>query len=750
MGRLFLKLLGPPLVVLNGTSLTFRRRKATALLSYLAVTARPHSRESLAHLLASEVSDTQARMHLRNALTDLRGTLGEYVVATSRTVSLNDKLPCETDVKTFIDMTGSTDDTNTLARAVALYEDDLLVGFVLREASAFEDWLMLERERLRRRFVRTAQTLLDRHATAGENEAAIAYAQRILACEPWREETHRQLMHLLVRTGQRSAALAQYEACCRALSEEMDIAPHVETRALFEQLQADPAPPRHNLPTPYTTFVGRGEELVTLTRLMDDPRCRLVTILGLSGVGKTRLAHEVAARYVTMAVVPDIHPFPDGIFVVGSGTDAGLQSVRQLCIAVADSVGLSGVGPRMSVEQLGIALRNRALLLVLDNVENIEALGDLLTTLLAQAPRLVFLATSCTPLHLPEERVLDLDGLAVPTEPADIERADASILFLQYALQVGATLPQSEDEKRAVVRICQHAQGFPLALLLAAWWLRGMSYVATADDLERGIGLLNADVPYLPKRQRSVGGMIATAWGRLTEGQQAMLRQAAVFRGGFDRNAAYAVLGATPTDLLALRNQSLVSHNAHGRYSVHPLVWWYADTQLAKHPVARMDVQARHATYYAAWITYAENVGTERSNIRAAIDWAVAHNDAGTFAQLWSGVTRLCHQYGTPASWADFVTQVTCGIRERHAVLPSVTTKRMLGRVLCDYAHALVLLSRGEEALPLLDEARALGVATRTRVLLQREADVRGLAYATPQLPPYRGAPISWGGFRSD
>ena len=292
---------------MDGRPLALRRRASLALLAYLALSGRPHRREALATFLAGDASETRANKLLSNVLTDLRGAVGPYVAVTRQTVAFEAGLPHWIDVATF--RAHLADGSRAgLEAATRLYQDELLTGLTLRDSPAFEEWLRAERSTLTGALTGALQGALDEHVRRWETEAGISAARRLLALEPWREEAHRQLMLLLARSGQRSAALAQYETCRRSLDEDLGAEPARETVALYRRLAAGPrqapvrarprrgpsphAPPLTALPAlpPAGPCVGRETELAHLAAHLADPSRRLVTLMGLGGAGKTHLA----------------------------------------------------------------------------------------------------------------------------------------------------------------------------------------------------------------------------------------------------------------------------------------------------------------------------------------------------------------------------------------------------------------------------------------------------------------------------
>ena len=262
---------GAPQVLLGELPLAFVRRNSVALLVYLAATRRPHTREALANLLWGDLPQESAAANLGKVLVELRERVDDAVIITRQTVALNPDYPIWLDVEAFeiaVDRGIAAADTHALEAAAERYHGDFLAGVILSDADDFDEWVLLYREHLHSRLTQALQTLAQIRADRREDQAAMAATVRLLALEPWREEAYRQLMLLLARNGERSAAIAQYEACRRVLAAELGVEPMEETTAIYCQLLVDPAPPPHTLPPVCDLFVGRDRELHSIaTRL---------------------------------------------------------------------------------------------------------------------------------------------------------------------------------------------------------------------------------------------------------------------------------------------------------------------------------------------------------------------------------------------------------------------------------------------------------------------------------------------------
>ncbi len=628
--------------------LQFETRTVEALLVYLACQGRPLGREQLAELLWPERSQEQACANLRTAIHRLRQQLAPYLLVTRQQIALNPDVGIALDVAHFeADLSAGR-----LVAATARYTGDFLDGFYLNGSPLFEQWVLLERERLRTLTISAYQQQIGRAAASNEVEKAIASAQRLLQLDPLHEPTHRQLMRLLAQNDQRSAALAQYDTCRRLLITELDVSPDEATTALAEQIRTGvlesvamslgekvvPSPPHlvtlspcHNLPPQATPLIGRGVELAQIAQLLANPDCRLLTLLGVGGIGKTRLTLESAARQAGN--------FSDGVYFVGL---SAVEESALVALAIAQSLGLQTSSSDL-LAQVAAYLQPRTTLLILDNFEQILAGAETIAYLLQRAPRLKVLVTSRQRLALLEEWLLPIGGLSSKTGVLD----EAGQLFLRSAqrVQPGFT---AQGQEETITAICRQVEGMPLALELAASWVRVMPCAAIAHQIATSLDFLTTSLRNLPERHRSLRALFDQSWRLLSSAEQRVLQRVSLFRGGWTLDEAVAVAEATLPLLVELVDKSLVRTDPQGRYDMHELLRQYAAEQLnangegdrlrRRHfatylQLARTaDAQLRDATA-TQWYT---RLDAELDNIRAAWEWAMATEQVVDAA--WLGV----------------------------------------------------------------------------------------------------------------
>jgi DNA-binding SARP family transcriptional activator/predicted ATPase len=740
--QLRIHVLGPPEVLLGDSPMTFERNKALALLVYLAVSGRVHARDALAPLLADAPTEATAKKQLRTVLDELHRTLGDYLIIRRQTIALAPDRPIWLDLAELEAALGEDTApaaTRRLAAAVALYQGEFLAGLPAIHAPAFEAWLLAQREHAQTLLLRALARLSEEAERAGDAPAALHWARRLLDQEPWDEATHRRVMLHLARAGERSAALAQYVTCRRVLEAELGTAPQQETIALVEELRAGPVAPPTNLPVPPPGFIGREAELALLAERLADPACRLLTVRGLGGGGKSSLALQAAARQARPVLLLREYRFADGVYQVDlagiiaphAREDDAPLTARRIAIAIGRPLGLEfrGADP---VAHLAAWLGPRAVLLLLENMEHLLAGAAMLSLLVQRCARLTLLVTSREALGVPEEWVLDLHGLALPAVAAEVEQAEAGRLFLQQVRQLGRRAPPSEADRAEVLRICTLTQGMPLALILAARWAAALPLAVIARELEASLDVLTAAGGYqVPERQRSMRVVLQATWARLSAPERRALRRLAVFQPGFTREAAQAVAGVEPATLLMLNELALVERDPAGeRYRVHELVRHYAAEQLARHPEEERNKRAGHAAYYAALVqqvtpglhqtfTAQEAISADLANIRLAWEWAVERAHTAILEQLLDGVARWHELQGLPGQAVELLEQAAERLRAAlaQAATPDPSVQRLLGFVLVQEACELIWLAAHDRARLLLEEAGTLARVTASRHL---------------------------------
>jgi predicted ATPase/DNA-binding XRE family transcriptional regulator len=463
---------------------------------------------------------------------------------------------------------------------------------------------------------------------------------------------------------------AEYTAFLAAARAAVD-----EATATTQHLSSDPIAsaqpaPKHNLPSLPTPFVGRAQELVALRQLLGDSDARLITLVGPGGIGKTRLTIEAAQT--------QLEAFADGVYFVPL---AALDDPDLMVTPIAEALGVSlhvrNHREKSMVDgqqdQLVAYLRQKHMLLVLDNLEHLVGGLHLLSTILRTAPGVKILATARERLNLHSETLFALGGMVISERAAgtgaeDTEVADAVRLFADCARRVYPSFALIADNMSDVVTICRLVEGMPLGIELAAAWVGVLTPAEIAAEIQANLDFLSSSLYDVPERQRSIRSIFQSSWDKLSPTERAAFAQLSVFQGTFTRDAAQWVTGASLQTLLALVQKSLVQPGVNGRYHVHELLRQFAAEQLAAVPADEAAVRERHCAYYVGLLAEQETeingprqgealaaIEQEIYNVRAAWKWAIAHRHLEYIDQAMESLCEFYRMRGHfDEAWATF------------------------------------------------------------------------------------------------
>lgn len=637
----------------------WRSRRASRVVKLLAL-APGHAlhREQLCDQLWPEADPEDAANNLRQALHIARRTLRALPLSADQLLRSQDEriylYPTE---RLWID----AEDFESAARAAHSATDPAVYWSAIERYSGallpddpYEDWAAARRESLASRYVSLLERVAGLHEERGEYPQAIAALRRLVAAEPASEAGHVRLMGLYARTGQRPLALRQYQRLADALARELDLAPEPATQELaraiahgrFPRRPGDAAPiarsatpktpPLTNLPHPLTSFVGREQEVDQIDRWLRNHR--LVTLTGPGGMGKTRLALEAARRLV--------EHYPDGVWLVELAALADPALVPQ---AVADVLGIQIEGSHSPAATLIAALRDQAMLLVLDNCEHlIAACAELAGMLLGACPAIHVLATSREALGLPGEHRWPVPSLPLP--PAEsglavVAESEAVRLFVDRIRWHRPGFALTSENAGHVAAICRRLDGLPLALELAAARAAVLALPELAARLDDALGVLAGAGRRVPTRQQTLRTTLDWSYNLLTPPEQTLFRRLAIFAGGWTLAAAEGICPAgalAEPELLEtlehLMAKSLVQVDLNAdqaRYGLLEPVRQYATDLLTASGEAD-DLRERHAAYFiafleeiepalvesrqASWLT---QVDREHDNLRGALRWTL-------------------------------------------------------------------------------------------------------------------------------
>jgi predicted ATPase len=479
------------------------------------------------------------------------------------------------------------------------------------------------------------------------------------------------------------------------LAEELHAEPAPETAALYEQIQDStltpslPSPeqhrpgPTHNLPLTSGPFVGREAELTAIQDYLQDPACRLLTLVGAGGMGKTRLALEAVFDWISRLQESEL----EGVTLVSL---APLQTVGAIVPAIAQAIGILLSPGHDPGQQLLDYLAQKRWLLILDSFEHLPDGAGFIAEILRAAPDVKILVTSRTRPNLRSEHCFPVAGIEFPERfPNDVQRARsfaAVNLFLQAAHRVRPRFEPDDVDLAAVSRICRLVQGMPLGILLAAAWSAVLSPAEIAAEIQRGLDFLEADWVDVPERQRSIRAVFDRSWTLLSDREREVFQALSVFAGGFTRDPAEHVTGTSLQELKVLVDRSLLHRTPAGRYEFHELVRQYAAGKLDGSPATREAIRNRHSAYYAAalhqWETELKgprqqaalaNMDADSENIRAAWEWAVEHDQVERLAISVGGLALFYWLIGRYEEGEAALRAVTRSLATRAIGLPTLS-----------------------------------------------------------------------------
>jgi len=382
-----------------------------------------------------------------------------------------------------------------------------------------------------------------------------------------------------------------------------------------------------NLPVPATPLVGRAHELAEIGHLLQEPNCRLISITGRGGVGKTRLA--IAAALLNQKV------FTDGVHFISVLL---VKSTGQLVTTIADSVGFAFFGQADPTKQLFNFLSGKNLLLILDSFEHLLLSTDFISDLLVYAPEIKLMLTSYERINFQGEWVYEINGLSVPAtgDEDNLKEYYSVSLFIQSAARARPGFVLKPEDHQAVAKICQLLEGLPLGIVLAASWVRLLSCQEIAREIEKNLDFVATTARDLPERHRSLRAIFNHSWSLLSPEERHVLTRMSVFQGSFTREAAEKIVGANLNLLLALTDKSIFCRTGDNRFELHNLIQQYARTQLLNSSEEYIRIHDLLCRYYCNWLKSLETkikgrdqadvlseISTEIDNIRLAWDWAI-------------------------------------------------------------------------------------------------------------------------------
>lgn len=480
---------------------------------------------------------------------------------------------------------------------------------------------------------------------------------------------------------------------------------------------------QHNLPTQATPFVGRVAEVAAIAQAIHDSECRLMTLRGAGGIGKTRLAIEVGQR--------TLNAFADGVYFVGLASVSSAEFVLQ---AVADALNFTFYGPpNQHRAQLINYLREKQILLIMDNFEHVLEAADLVDEMLNAAPKLKILATSREALHLQQEWIRHIAGMTYPEsdDTATFDTYSAVQLFIDSARRVKSDF-DAEAQRACILRILRLVDGLPLGIELATAWLRLLSCEKIGDEIETNLDFLATKMRNVADRHQSLRAVFEYSWALMSDDEREILARLSVFKGGFDRQAAETAIGASLRTLIGLVDKSMLQRVGSERYDMHLLIRQYAAEKLSADEKLSRDTAAAHSSYYLDVVARQEAglkganqkaalaaIDMNIDNVREAWHWAVSHQG---YADLNKAMLGLYLFY----SLRNWFAEAAELYKENIAVLDEAPATQardwVLGQLLGIYGSTIGLfesrepLQRSRQLLETLEKANYSGAESALKL----------------------------------
>jgi predicted ATPase/DNA-binding SARP family transcriptional activator/DNA-binding CsgD family transcriptional regulator len=642
--------------------------------------------------------------------------------------------------------------------ALKLYQGDLLPEDLNAE------WVVGPRYRLKQVYLELLEELAQLHLAQQEIPLAIRVLVRLVVSEPMYERAQRDLMRLYAMSGDRYQAIRHYlllrEAC-----KKYELPLEAETERLYKDIRAGRLPSEHqvhlenegsalaivsstrpptnpaqpgeahhtNLPLRTSSFIGRRQEIEDIKRML--PTTRLLTLTGAGGSGKSRLAEQV--------VVEVLNDYQDGVWLVELAALANPQLVLQ---TVATALRIQKQPEKTTMETLVDVLQRQHLLLVLDNCEHLlPACSDVVRSLLPRCPRLRILATSRERLRLSEEKVWPVPPLAHPSldPPPPFEQLpdyDAIQLFIERARASKPAFTLTPQNAYDVVSLCHRLDGIPLALELAAAYMRVATVEQIAARLDDRLTLLEAKTQGELTRHLTLRAVIGWSHHLLSVPEQVVFRRLSVFRGGWTLDAAEAVCAGEPVQkdrilglLAELAEKSLVTveyPQEQVRYRFLEIIRQYSKERLSASPEAG-EMAARHLEWFTEqaeqvepelrrqhqkkWFNWLER---EHDNLRAALRYALESGATELGLRLAGVLWRFWHARGHLVEALGWLERFLAKSQNEPAIAPQIRAKALEGA-----GWLIYLLGGNQQAIP-----QAIIWQKQALALSQEVGDKRGMA----------------------
>ena len=690
-----LQLLGSAKFIDKDRIMDIPPKQSLLLASYLAYKEDWVSRDELVHLFWTNENEKTARHNLSQLLYYCKQqawTLG-LEVERSRVRWL-----IETDVRQFQNALGN----GIWQKASNYYNGKLLADSRAHYAPNFEDWLEQERESLHNSWREAVLAYCSQLEEAKKYDKASKLLQKVLNQDSLAEDILQAFMRCCLKNNKRKQALRAYERFVKELKQELNMAPLEPTQNLAIQIQslskkktkAKSKPPLLAFPKYQSPFIGRDLELAELSGLIQD-KSKLITILGPGGIGKTRLSIQLAYE--------NLKYFADGAVFVSL---ADIDSPSLIIPQIIEELGLDLEAGQDNKEFLLRQLKDKNMLVILDNLEHLKNAVEIISDLLEPLADIQFIVSSREILDIRAETIYDLRGLSYPKKIDDsLEDYDAIQLFLRSARRAHISFNVNKQNQQGIIKICQILNGSPLALELAATWVRILSPAEIASEIEDNLKLLSSQQKDLPKRHQSMQAVLEHSWALLSQDEQTALKKLAVFKAGFSKEAANTVAQAHLRMLLSLINKSLITRKQSSRFERLTIVRQFCLDKLKQNPEQLSQAEQEHAQYFVKLVEiaksnlsqnkqaeYLNTIKQDHSNIRAALSYLILSKEENLALEMAESLSHFWWLHGHYQEGRDFAKQ-SLELSDQKTSLRATVIGKLgsLARLCEDYVEARAL-----------------------------------------------------------
>ena len=587
-----LHLFGLPAIEENGLIRSLRLNNPVLLLLYLANKSDWISRSELAFLFMPDAEEAKALKMVRSIFYRIKQIdwAADYLELERRKARFN----ISTDTQAFKTAIAKED----WKAARKIYKAPFLADFSTADLATYNAWIDLERFDYGVLYKDVLVSYSSALEQQGSHKAAAEIIGDLLELNPLAEDYIQNYLRNSYLAGRKNIALERYQKFCEQLAQEYDSLPLPETQDLIESIknnarlepqqvsQQKITTQSPNLPSQASNFIGRKNDLKLLREELKNSDARLISIIGLGGMGKTRLAIELAKTSQA--------DFADGIYFIEL---ASLDKATELNNQVAKTLGLTLAPQKQAVEQIKTYLIDKESLLIFDNFEHILEAALILEDYLQASSRLKIIVTSRQRLSLKTESCYDLEGLNYPSENItnSLEEYDAIKLFVNSAKRVAPKMLFSDTELLDAAAITRQLEGLPLALELAASWCRIMPVQRISQELSTSYELLKSEYIGVALKHKNMKAIWEQTWQNLSQKKRETLAKFTIFKGGASLKAVEEITNTHFTVLLSLVNESLLKRIPPNRFDMHELLKQFATDKLT---TSLQDTKNKHANYY--------------------------------------------------------------------------------------------------------------------------------------------------------